>query len=131
MRTLISLFALGGLLFVSVPASACIPIPLSRIAASADAVVIGRYEHDPELADRGRIVIDKVVKGKRRKVVDIVWDLSIFESDPIAAQCAVGIPRDGDYGEFWLKRSEEGVFFVIGRAWAKDPNEPEEDNEND
>ncbi|GMN04425.1 hypothetical protein [Erythrobacter sp. MTPC3] len=122
MRTIYLLSSISIGLLAASPAQACLPIPQSRVEATADVVVVGRYIRRGEDLSRGRIAVFQVERGDATKMIDVVWSLSILD-DPSTADCAVQIPSDGGYEKFWLIRQENSSFVVIGRGWIEDPLE--------
>ena len=125
MRGLIGavLAMLAGL--CSAEANACMLIEYSRIERASQVVVEGRYFRDPSDEASGYVVPYRFERGERRDRYTIQWDTELLE-DPIQGQCATQIPTNGRYERFYLIWRDAGYFEMIGRAGAKDPDEPEE-----
>jgi len=102
-------------------------MPFPRVEAS-DVVVEGRYFRDPDNEASGHIEPARLERGERQDRYEIRWSMELLE-DPIQGQCATQIPANGKYERFFLMSRDGGSFEIIGRAWVKDPNDPEEADE--
>jgi hypothetical protein len=108
-------------------ASACMVTPFARVIEASEVIVEGRFFHDPTNPEIGHIEPSRVERGTRRDRYEIRWSIAFLESPE--GECATQIPANGHYGRFYLRARKGGHFHMIGRAWVKDPDAPEEIDE--
>jgi hypothetical protein len=125
-KSLVSVFIAALLVALSpTTASACLVTSFESVKKASDVIVEGRYFGDPDDEASGHIEPTLVERGEQRDHYQVRWSIDLLE-DPNRGQCATQIPSNGHYGRFYLRSRDAGNFHMIGRAWVKDPDAPEE-----